>query len=108
MKFGVGIPLHVFCPPERFFDSVERVGDALIDLEACSPELLDSTFSANLDDLSVLVEVSVEAKTVGGALDLAVSFIRTAIHAAGDRTPGWESRPPIINGDLTTREITAV
>lgn len=108
MKVGVGIPLRVSCPPERFFGSVDRVGDELIDLEACSPELLDSTFSADLEDSSVVVEVSVEAETIGQALDLAVSFVRTAIHAAGAGTPGWENHPPIISGEMTTREIAAV
>jgi len=102
----VGFPLSVTCPAEEFFSSVDRVTDELITLEGCSRGLLDSTVSADRDACLAEFELTVAAGSPGEALDRALGFVRTAIHAAGDGTPGWEEFWSHIHDELRTRQIT--
>lgn len=91
MKYGVQIDLRYTAEPS--FDAAAEVDDVvahLIDLEDCTPELLDSTVGMDMNAQTIEVEVTIEAATAGAALDLAVSVLRSAIHAAGGSTPGWE------------------
>lgn len=106
MIYGIGIPLDVTGPPDvDLFGSVERLADALADLEDCVPELKDSTLSADKTTNTVRVEVSIAADSIGDALNQALACIRTAIHTIGDGTPGWENLMTPAEGEYTSREI---
>lgn len=91
MKYGVQIDLRYDAgPKDDPASEVEGIVEHLIDLEACTDGLLDSTIGLDLAARTVGVEVTVEAATAGAALDLAVGCLRTAIHTGGGSTPGWE------------------
>jgi len=94
MKYGIEIDLRYEAGPhDDPASEVESIVEHLIDLEPCTAGLLDSTVGMDLAARTVKVELTVEAGSAGAALDLAVSYLRTAIHAAGGSTPGWENEP---------------
>jgi hypothetical protein len=94
MMFGIGIPLTVRNEvdeiPDDLFEGVDKLAEALSDLEECDKSLLDSSLSADKGEGRVIVEVTVDAATLGAAVDKALGSVRAAIHAIGDGTPGWE------------------
>lgn len=111
MIFGIAVPLTVMNahsgPPADLFEAVEALAEALANLEDCKPSLLDSTLSADRSNNLVVVEVSIEADSIGQALDEGLSCIRAGIHATGGGTPGWEKSfdDSVAVGHVTTREI---
>jgi hypothetical protein len=111
MIFGIGVPLTVqnahSGPLEDLFEAVESLAEALAELEDCKPNLLDSTLSADKSTNIVVVEVSMEANSIGQALDEGLSCIRAGIHATGGATPGWEKsfEDAVAVGEFTSREI---
>ena len=76
-------------PAELLREHSRQVMDELLKLEACSP-LTDSAVSLNLDGPEITIEVAAEGEDYQSAINEALSGIRTAIHAAGGQTPGWE------------------
>lgn len=88
------VPLAGRQVDEAFSDSIFRVADELIDLEASNDALLDSSLAATLEDDGATVEITltVRAETFVDAEAQADSALRAAIHAAGGFTPGWRRR----------------
>ena len=72
----------------------QQVVDAYADLERETGYLLDCAWSlSDADDYAdVDVEVTVAAEDPHAAQWLASGSIRSAIHAAGGYTPGWDPR----------------
>lgn len=92
MRYGVQIDLHYMTDSsDDLASEVEAVVDHLIDLEACTPGLLDSTVGLDMGARTLEVQITIEADTGGAALDQAVACLRSAIHTAGGSTPGWEN-----------------
>ena len=71
--------------PEELESHLSAVMDSLLDLNAD-----DATVGAALAAGQVEISVSVEADSVAGAVDAGFAVIRSAIHAAGGATPGWD------------------
>ncbi|HEX6756036.1 MAG TPA: hypothetical protein VF109_08830 [Mycobacteriales bacterium] len=86
--------MHVEGPetPAEIGGAVEAMTDELAGLDAAHPDLLD--WSVGLAGDVVEVDLTVDAGTPEAAAALAVGAVRTAIHAAGGGTPGWEDTPP--------------
>ena len=80
MKYGLVVPMIVTGGGDDLLDMADEVTEALANLEECSPELLDCAVSADAGTRTVVVELTVEAESVGKATDLGLSYIRTAIH----------------------------
>lgn len=93
MKYGIHVDLRVEATAgDDLVAEVEAIVEHLIELEDTTA-LLDSTIALNLAAMSVEADLTVEASTAGEALDLGVSVLRSAIHATGGATPGWEDAP---------------
>lgn len=91
IKYGIQVELRAQTEAnDDLAAEVEAIVEHLIDLEDCTPGLRDSTVGLDVAAETVDVDLTIEAKTAGEALDLAVGCLRTAIHAAGGSTPGWE------------------
>lgn len=90
MRYGVEIELRYSGSSDDSPSEVEVIVDHLIDLEECTPGLLDSTVGLDMGAQTIEVQITIEADTGGAALDQAVACLRSAIHAAGGSTPGWE------------------
>lgn len=66
----------------RFTD----IADALYDLT----EVVDADLGANFEDRTLEFMMFVDSDDEVGALTTALAATRTALHAAGHPTPGWE------------------
>lgn len=69
---------------------LEALMDALMELEQVDPLINDPDIGATLTTGEVEVCCYVALPSVE-AMTHALTFVRTAIHAAGDQTPGWET-----------------
>ncbi len=63
---------------------------ALIDEQ--TPEFLDYAVSSDAGDGTVTFEITGDAEDDLHAVAGAISWVRTAFHAAGGATPGWSVR----------------
>jgi hypothetical protein len=89
MKFHVELELTASEPiDETRFDAL---ADALYELDASDAALSDIDLSASLADARATVTTTVEASDPADAGTKALCAARTAIHAIGDATPGWET-----------------
>jgi hypothetical protein len=70
---------------------LSKLMDALLDVETCDKAISDPDLAASLNTGDVDVQMTVEADDVAEAATKALCAIRTAIHAIGDATPGWET-----------------
>mgnify|MGYP001603952771 CR=1 FL=1 len=80
-------------------DFEDRVGElvtALLDLED-DEDVEDPDVAANLPKGRVDVQMVVEASDPANAAVKATCFLRTAIHAIGDATPGWETSRTVLH-----------
>lgn len=88
-------------PPDHSVDEFDglttRVMDALCDLEEVDSGILDADIMATLAELKLSVYMGIEADSSRDAERLFSANVRTALHAAGCWTEGWE--PP---ADLPT------
>ena len=89
---------------------LDRVMSELLALEACTSALTDSAIGLDLAEMSAEISVSVEAESPESAIALAMSSIRTAIHAAGGSTDGWPSVSDVVGTGIVfePRQLTAV
>jgi hypothetical protein len=71
--------------------------DALLDLEEVDPAIADPDLAANLDNGRVDVQMIVDAEDPAAAMVKALATLRSAIHAIGDATPGWETTTAIMH-----------
>jgi hypothetical protein len=65
--------------------------DALLDLEDADPAITDPDLAANVEIGCVDVQMTVDAEDPAAAMVKALATLRSAIHAIGDATPGWET-----------------
>jgi hypothetical protein len=91
MMYEAVIPIHVALanPSDDLGEAIDNVTDQLALIDEHTPELLDYAVSSDATDNAVIFEVTVEADDDLQALTAALSWVRTAIHAAGGNTPGW-------------------
>jgi hypothetical protein len=89
---------------------LDRVMSELLALEACTSALTDSAIGLDLAEMSAEISVSVKAESPEAAIALAMSSIRTAIHAAGGSTAGWPSVTDVVGTGIVfqPRQLTAV
>lgn len=72
-------------PPEEVDSILDRIMNELVKLDAVDPDM-GGTLSTGETWITVLVE----AEDQWGALDSGSGILRTALHAAGGRTPDWD------------------
>lgn len=89
MKFYTGTEIDAAGPVSeaRFI----ALADALCDLEASDAGLEDADLGASLVNGHATVSMTVDAADAAEAGTKALCAVRTAIHAVGDATPGWET-----------------
>lgn len=90
MKYWVKIPVHVTRYQGDLGDNIDLVVQELAKLDACTAALLDFSADSDASDDSADLAVTVEADSLEEALSLGQSCIRSAIHATGAATPGWD------------------
>jgi hypothetical protein len=78
-------------------DRVCALEDALLDLEDVDSAITDPDMAANLTAGRVDVQMNVTAEDPAEAATKALCTIRTAIHAIGDATPGWETASAVMH-----------
>jgi hypothetical protein len=90
MMFSVNVPVQVSGYSGDLGDHIEQVVEQLADLNTCNDQLLD--FAASSDAINGTAEfnVTVQAPSIEQAMNVGVSCIRAAIHAAGAATYGWD------------------
>jgi hypothetical protein len=69
----------------------DALADALYELDGSDPAVSDADLTAQLEDGRVTASLVVEADDPAAAATKALCAVRTAIHAIGDATPGWET-----------------
>ena len=69
----------------------DALADALYELDAADPAVSDADLTARLADGRVTAAMVVDAEDPADAATKALCAVRTAIHAIGDATPGWET-----------------
>lgn len=62
---------------------------ALLELEKCTDDLLDSSTATDSGELEVTVSVTISTADEVAAFKRAMQLIRTAIHMIGGATPDW-------------------
>lgn len=70
---------------EAFFDAI---ADAFYECEG----IFDQDVSGNADTGDIVFSLAIDTDDPAEALQRALGAVRTAMHAAGGRTPGWEQR----------------
>jgi hypothetical protein len=77
------------CNADELAECAQGVMEALLELERCDGDLLDSGVAMDADEKTVVVEVTVQAASYPQIVERSMGIVRTAIHAAGHGTPGW-------------------
>lgn len=94
MKYAIKAALAVRGDFDDLGDVVEKIADELANLQDCNERLLDFAFGSDSTDSTVEFELTVEADNVDETINVGGSWLRTAIHATGGSTPGWEDSGP--------------
>jgi hypothetical protein len=84
MKVAFTIHLHVLGTPEQNEASLDRVMDELLRLGAENPAIGGAMQTGEVE-----ISVTVDAASPEDAVPMALTTIRTAIHAAEGHTPDW-------------------
>lgn len=82
--------------PEEIYDAVTK---ALFDLESVSMSLHDADVTANLGKSTISLSIVGEGENFEAASTNATSAIRSAIHASGGATLGWEETVELARAD---------
>lgn len=90
MKVWVNIPVQVIGYEGDLGDNIDLVVQELAKLDACNDDLLDYSADSDATDDTAEFAVTVSAGSVAEALDIAMSCVRSAIHATGAATHGWD------------------
>lgn len=80
---------------------LDQVMSALMDIEAADQRISDSDYVATVKTGFVRINSSATESTFDEAAAVAMATIRSAIHAAGGFTPGWESNDYVVTGKET-------
>jgi len=87
------IPVHVdLLIGGDLGDAARQVVDQLAEIDEQTPEFLDYAVSSDGGDGTVTFEITADAEDQLQAVAGALSWVRTAFHAAGGATPGWSVR----------------
>ena len=84
--------------------------DALLDLEAADAAIEDPDLEADLSSGHVDVQMIVDAEDPAAAMVKAFATLRSAIHAIGGATPGWETASAVMHvapADAADRLLTS-
>jgi hypothetical protein len=84
MKVAFTIHLHATDTPEGIEASMDRVMEELLHLGAEDPAIGGAMQTGEVE-----ISLNVEAPSPEDAVPMAMTMIRTAIHAAEGSTPGW-------------------
>jgi hypothetical protein len=77
--------------PDVLPDRLDPLMEELLGLEACDKAIEDPDLAADVSTGQVDVQMIIEADDPPAAMAKAFATVRTAIHAMGDATPGWET-----------------
>jgi hypothetical protein len=94
MKYWVNVPVQVTGYHGDLGDNIDLVVEQLVKLDACNPALLDFSADSDATDDTAEFSVTVEASSLEDALKTGLSCIRSAIHATGAATRGWDDMSP--------------
>lgn len=89
---------------------LESLMDALLDLEDADGTIMDPDLAADVSTGRVDVQMTVEAEDPAVAIVKALATLRSAIHAIGGATPGWETSTAVMHvapADAADRLLTA-
>lgn len=93
MMYATVIPVHVeLVNGVGLGDAARQVVNQLALIDEQTPEFLDYAVSSDAGDGIVTFEITADAEDELQAVAGAVSWVRTAFHAAGNATPGWSVR----------------
>ena len=90
-EFAVRSPDGRRLPGEDLHKEGERLMEELLTLEEINEDVEDAATSTEADRGVVIVELLVTAGSAGDALTKFLTIARTAIHAIGGATPGWDT-----------------
>jgi hypothetical protein len=90
MMFSVNIPVQVIGFTGDLGDNIEQVVDELAKLDKCDSNLLDFAADSDAANNTATFTVTVQAPSIEEAMAAGVGSIRTAIHATGAATRGWD------------------
>lgn len=82
---------QVICHPQPCTARLGPLMEALLDLEMTDAAIEDPDIAADVSTGEVDVQMTVEADDPAAAMVKALATLRSAIHAIGDATPGWET-----------------
>lgn len=82
----------------------DAVADALFDLE----DVHDQDLTADLASRTLIFSIGVVADDEFAALERALGAVRTALHAAGRGTPGWEQHFRMLRQEVEEEPVGAV
>ena len=82
----------------------DAIADALFDLD----DVHDQDLAADLETRTLTFSIGVVADDEFGALDRALGAVRTALHAAGRGTPGWERHYRMLRQEVEEEPIGAI
>lgn len=83
--------------PASFGARLDPLMEALLHLEAADGAIADPDLAADLSTCRVDVQMVVEAADPAAAMVKALAVLRSAIHAIGDATPGWETTSAVMH-----------
>lgn len=78
-------------------ERLDPLMEALLDLEAADAAVEDPDLAADISTGHVDVQMIVEASDPAAAMVKALATLRSAIHAIGDATPGWETTTAVMH-----------
>lgn len=90
MKVWVNIPVQVIGYQGDLGDNIDLVVQELEKLTQCNPALLDYSADSDATDDTGEFAVTVSASSLAEGLQTAMSCVRSAIHATGAATHGWD------------------
>jgi len=83
--------------PDSCEPRLDPLLEALLDLEAADAAIADPDLAAELSTGRVDVQMIIEADDPAEAMVKALATLRSAIHAIGDATPGWETATAVMH-----------
>lgn len=95
--------------PDSCGPRLDPLMEALLDLEAAGDGITDPDLAADLSTGCVDVQMTVDADDPASAMVKALAALRSAIHAIGDATPGWETATAVMHvapADAADRLLT--
>jgi hypothetical protein len=88
-------------PDDELLEQVDCVMQELLKLEECEgAQVRDAAVGLDADRGHVEIEITVDAADLARAIQIGERDIRTAVHAAGGYTPGWERGQGRVNYDF--------